>query len=342
VTATVALVIHRLSDIRWCCGFSGSAAVLLILSDRSILFVDGRYTEQAAAEVSVADINPVAGDPCSAIAEHIRRSDTRTMIFQSDHVTYQRYEKLVDAYPELDYRGAAGLLDELRSVKSESEKEHIRHALSLSEKVLSQIHDLLEPGISEMELATELDYRHRRCGAEGAAFDTIVAFGSNTSLPHASPGGRQLLNGDLVLIDFGCRICGYASDITRMFCIGRPRNRIMEVYAAVEKALQSAVEFAEGGISSKRLDSRARDSLTESGLGQFFSHGLGHGVGLDIHEWPAVNSRRSAVLPGGAIITIEPGVYIPGEFGIRIENMVQLLPGRCEVLNHSATTLTVI
>lgn len=209
----------------------------------------------------------------------------------------------------------------------------------MTEQVFDDVLALLEEGVTEQDLAAEIDYRHRLLGASGPAFDTIVAFSDHAALPHARPGPRALKRGDVVLMDFGGVVDGYHSDMTRTVTFGRADKLFLEAYEAVCSALLISAEAARAGMTGEQLDGVARQALTEHGFGSAFSHSLGHGVGLEIHEGPSISSRNPDKLPAGCIITLEPGIYLPGEFGIRIENMARLEADECTILNASRTEL---
>jgi len=343
VQGSKAVLVHGRYDIRWCCGFTGSNGVLLIEENSSTLFTDGRYTDQAATEAPSVVVHVISGNPGPAIASCLAQKDIRNVVFQGDIVTVSQLDHLSDvSAPGIEFTPTGGMLNALRAQKTDEDVASIKKALSLSESVLDQVHDLIVPGITEMDLATELDHRHRRLGAEGPSFETIVAFGSHAALPHARPGHRKLKEREIVLIDFGCVVDGYCSDITRMFSVGPPDIELSETYLVVEEALQAATSAATAGISARSLDGIARDRLSTASLADYFSHGLGHGVGLEIHEWPGVNARTTDALLSDTVITIEPGVYRKGRFGIRIENMIRIREDGCDVLNSSGTQLIIL
>ncbi len=338
-----AILLHSRYDIRWSCGFTGSSGVLLVEENTATLFTDGRYTVQAEAEAPTVDVCVVQGDRTPAIGSYLAASDLRTILVQGDIVTLSQLEHLREVSgPEIAFSFADGMLYALRARKTDDEVASIRRALALSESVLEKAHEVIVPGMSEMDLATELDYSHRQLGAEGPSFNTIVAFGSHAALPHARPGNRKLKEREVILVDFGCKVDGYCSDITRMFSVGTPDEDVLEAYQVVEDALHVATSDAKAGISSRSLDEIARNRLSMAGVGEYFTHGLGHGVGLEIHEWPGVNARNMDTLARDTVITIEPGVYRKGRYGIRIENMIRITATGCDVLNTSGTHLTIL
>lgn len=349
----------RGSDIRWLTGFSGSQALVVLVPGGSVLLTDGRYEEQASREAAVDSIRIVRGELVGAVPEALAGAgfDTGagagmgggagTVHFQADDLTFERVMSLQSALgagltADVSLEPLGDLLSELRSSKDADELGFIQGALALSERVMSAIPEVLRAGVTEREVAAEIDYRHRMAGADGPAFDTIVAFGERAALPHARPGGARLKRGDCILLDFGCVVNGYRSDITRTFVFGDAPDEFEEVYRAVGRALRAAQDAVVPDLDGKELDAVARRSLESDGLAEYFVHSLGHGVGLDIHEAPRVSPVTSSRIQRGAVITIEPGVYLPGRFGIRLENMVCVEDSGARVLNELDTGLTIL
>ncbi len=332
------LVTH-LPDIRWVSGFTGSNACLMVSPDRALLITDGRYTEQARLECGDLPVHIVSASLTDGIVQIATEWGLEQMCLQGQHVSWAEVSGLQTKLKRVVVEDGPDPLAHLRSVKDESELSAIKKALAMTEEVFEEILDVFEEGLTELDIAAEIDYRHRQKGASGAAFDTIVAFSENAALPHARPGSRSLRRGDIILMDFGGVVDGYHSDMTRTVVFGRSDKDFLEAYEAVRSALLKATERAAAGMTGEQLDGVARQVLTEHGYGSAFSHSLGHGVGLEIHESPSVSRRNVLPLPEGCIITIEPGVYLPGHFGVRIENMVQLQSGGCSTLNRLGTDL---
>jgi len=341
-------IVSRGSDIRWLTGFTGSNGLVVLGPSGSVLLTDGRYEEQASAEAAVLDVRIVQGNLLSGLpglfsggaadGDGLLRNSV-TVLYQADDLTVERAEQLRTALGDRKVEPLGGRLADLRCSKDADELEFIRRALRLSEQVMTEVVDVLRPGVAERDVAAEIDYRHRLAGADGPAFDTIVAFGSRASLPHARPGDARLENGDCVLLDFGCIVKEYRSDITRTMVLGPPPEGFEDAYLSVERALHAATDAVKPDMDGRDLDGVARDALRRDGLDGYFAHGLGHGVGLDIHEGPRVSSMVSSRIPDGAVITIEPGVYLPDRFGIRIENMVSVDSSGGLVLNSLDTSL---
>lgn len=337
-----AILLSDLKDIRWTTGFTGSTGLLLLHAEASVFITDGRYIEQSRKEVLSSQILIADANLFETIPDLLERFCIGELLLQSDSMTVAQLEKLNGLIPSKKLVPVSGLLQALRASKDADELSAIRRALVITERTLEETLSLIVPGVKESELAAELDYRQRRAGAEGSAFDTIVAFGDHSAQPHARSTDRVLQIHESVLIDFGCFVDGYASDMTRMIFVGQPSREFRTVYSTVQNAQERAFAVAEAGILSCDLDRAARQIIEDAGFGEAFTHSLGHGVGLNIHEWPTISKRSDEPLPEGAIVTIEPGIYISGEFGVRIEDMICVVDGGCDRLNSLSTDLLIL
>lgn len=336
-----ALLLHAQPDLRWATGFTGSNGMLLLTRTTADFFTDGRYDEQARREVASATVHVPGYDLFGAVAELQRFGPDDGVLVASDAVTVAELERMQEGIAGR-LRPVPALTQSFRAVKSHDEVEAIRRAQQLTESVFSDMIPLLQVGITERDIAAEIVYRHLKGGASRMAFDPIVAFGSNAALPHGRPSDRALEAGDLVLIDMGGMVDGYASDMTRMVSLGPPSKPVQNAYEAVRRALDAADDALHAGTTGRAVDAVAREVLTEAGYGEAFSHGLGHGVGLDVHEWPRLSYAVEHRLPAGAVVTLEPGVYLAGRFGIRIEDLAVVREGGCEVLTTLSRDLVVI
>ncbi|MBO6577349.1 MAG: aminopeptidase P family protein [Rhodothermales bacterium] len=334
-----ALISHA-PDIRWACGFTGSNALLLIHEDARHLITDGRYTTQAAREVHDAEVHIAEGSLFAYAARELL--EPGRVVLQSEYVTLAQAGSLSEANDRLELDHRDGLVAAGRANKSLHEVEAIRAAQALTESVFLEVVPRIRAGMSEAELAAELVYAHLKRGASGMSFDPIVAAGPNSAMPHARPGTRALQVGEPVLIDMGCFLDGYASDMTRMVHLGPPGPRFLEIHTLVNEALEAALAAARAGMQASALDETARSIIRRAGFAEHFSHSLGHGVGLEIHEKPAVSHRSPATLPPNSVVTLEPGVYLPGAFGVRIEDIVVLRPDGCERLTTLHRDLTIV
>lgn len=339
--ADAALIGHP-HDVRWAVGFTGSNALLAVTEAGAHLVTDGRYAEQAAAEVQTATVH-VTGD---ALVEAVREEGflvgaARTVV-QSDRLTLADYERMREVLAGVDLVPLPEFLAASVAAKDDAEVEAVRRAQALTCEVFDAVLPYVQPGMSEQDLAAEIVYQHLKRGASGMSFDPIVASGPRGALPHARPTSKTLRAGEMVVIDMGGVFDGYCADLTRTVAVGEPGDEARAAYDVVRRAQHAAIEAAEAGRLGGDLDRAARDVIEAAGLGDAFTHSLGHGVGLDIHEWPRVSGRVEHRLPAGATITIEPGVYLPGRFGIRIEDVIVLREGRAENLTPLPTDLLVL
>ncbi len=341
-----ALVITNLANGRWLTGFSGSAMIVVLTPGDLLVITDGRYATQAPAELEASGVEGRVvianrgADQQEAAAEAV--AGIRRIALEADHVSWSRYRTLAgEWFGDADLVPATGVVERLRRRKSPEEVARVAAAAAAADGALAEVLPRLAERPTEGEVAAELDYLMRRRGASGSAFDTIVAAGDNSALPHARPGGRRIEPGDLVVIDFGAIVDGYRSDMTRTVCVGEPRPPGARVYEVVRESQQAGVETVAAGISCAAVDAVCRDVIGEAGWGEAFLHSTGHGVGLDIHEAPSLSSRSEEVLDAGEVVTVEPGIYLAGEGGVRIEDTVVVTDDGCVRLTRSPKTLVV-
>lgn len=339
-----AALLTFLPDVRWACGFSGTNGTLLVRPDAAHFLTDGRYDEQARQEVDGAEVHVYRGTRRAYLKENDLLGDPESVLVQSDHLTVSELESLRTHFEDVSWTPVSQFVTRAVASKDEREVAAIRAAQEITESVFRHVvDDVLRPGLSEREVAAEIVYQHLRRGAEKMSFDPIVASGPNGARPHARPTDRVLQRGDLVVIDMGCFRDGYASDMTRTVALGEPGEAARTGYALVLEAQKAALDAARSGIEGKALDAVARDVIKEGGREDAFAHGLGHGLGLQIHEWPRVSYTVEYDLPKGACVTIEPGIYVPEEgFGVRIEDVVQLHPEGCTNLTSAEKDLIVL
>ena len=338
-----ALFLTRLSDIRWTCGFTGSNAVLLVGGNEAHFVTDGRYTDQARQEVEGAEVHVTQDGLLSYLTEEELVDSYKRIGVQADDVTVSRFQSLEDQLPDVEWTPVTQVLTRLRASKEEEEVERIRRAQRITEAVFDEIVELLGAGVTEREIAAEITYRHLQKGADTMAFPPIVASGPHAAQPHARPTDRKLQEGDMVVLDMGCFRDGYASDMTRTVAVGEPTEEARSAFDVVRRAQARALEAAQAGMTGKELDGVARTVIEDAGLGSYFSHSLGHGIGLAVHEWPRVSYKTEEELPEGACVTIEPGVYVPEKgYGVRIEDIVVLRPDGAENLTKTRKTLLTV
>jgi Xaa-Pro aminopeptidase len=325
------LLVSRREDVRYLSGFTGSAGTLVVTPKRTCLITDFRYKEQARRETTGIAIKIQKKDYFSAMQDIIARLDIETLWFDESAVTVEGLK--VFKKKGIKIKGHPDIVTKLRQQKDKQEIENIRKAIYRAEEAFQELKTAIHPGATERELGLHLEYLIRSKGSRRAAFDIIVASGANGAMPHAAVTNRRLKNGDLVTFDFGAEANGYYSDMTRTVCVGRPSAKQLEIHEIVLRAQATAIQAVGAGVSCKAVDSAARDVIKRAGYGRFFGHGTGHGIGLMVHEGPSVSPSSRDTVRANMVFTVEPGIYIPGWGGVRIEDMVQ-------VTNTGARTLT--
>jgi Xaa-Pro aminopeptidase len=329
-------LVSYLPNLQYLTAFSGSNGRLLLSEQEALFFTDARYEQQAGEEIPPdADIEILIFRDC--ILKELAQRAGRLFggapaAFEGQHLSYADWTLLRDESGSVQWESSPGLVERLRSVKDDDEIAFIARAVEIASEALRQTLPIVRPGVREIEVAAELDYRMTRLGSEGPAFETIVAGGARSALPHAKASQRRLELGDLVLCDFGARWRTYCSDLTRTFVLGEPTSRQRETYDRVRAAQREALGVLREGASGADVDAAVRASLAEAGLEARFSHSTGHGLGLEVHEGPKLGRRVEEPLDRNMVVTVEPGVYFPGWGGIRIEDDVVVTEGQPRVL----------
>jgi Xaa-Pro aminopeptidase len=337
-----AFIVSGLANIRYLTGFTGSSAMLLLAPEAAILLTDGRYVTQAAEETA-CQVRAVRGPLAKAAAGLLKRRRWPKVGFEAVRLSYSAYEMLREGTAgRVRLVGLVQFVEDLRAVKSAAEIALIRRSVATAEQAFARVAPRIRPGIREGDLAAEIDYQMRKLGAERPAFETIVASGARTALPHAAASANRLAANGLVLIDMGAQQNGYASDLTRMAYLGRPTRKVERLYEAVREAQLAALDAVRPGASAATVDRRARDTLRRFGLDRLFLHSTGHGLGLEIHEPPRLGAGERTRLRPGMVITVEPGVYETGFGGVRLEDTVLVTESGCEILTTTARELLVI
>ncbi|MFZ0318953.1 MAG: Xaa-Pro peptidase family protein [Candidatus Sulfotelmatobacter sp.] len=345
------LLISHLPNIRYLCGFTGSAGYLLVDGAGSVFFTDVRYDTQGREEVNGAKVVIARKAVLSTLAEWIgdRKKKPRgwSLGIEAEHMTVAERKRLADLLPRgLRVRDASAIVERLRMVKDEDELQSIRAAVQLGATLFDRALEVLRPGVKETTVAAEMEHAARLAGAEEMSFPTIIASGARSALPHGRASEQAIRRGGFVVCDFGVILAGYCSDQTRTVWMGTGSGVAPEdarhAYESVKEAQQAATAAVRPGISVAEVDEAARAVLRKAGLGRFFTHSTGHGVGLEIHEAPRVAAGQKEILRPGMVITIEPGVYFPGKWGVRIEDMVVVSETGCEVLTPTSKDLLVI
>jgi Xaa-Pro aminopeptidase len=337
-----AMLVSFGANLRYLSGFTGSNGALLILPGRSILFTDPRYTIQAGQE-STCQVRIAKGPLLMDLVAAIRRLGLKRIGYEPAHMTCDFFEALRSRLPvRASLEEAGGWIEELRMLKSGEEIARIRRSVETNSRAFEQVTARVRAGMKEQDLAAELEHRMRRLGAEKPSFETIVAGGERSALPHAQPTAARLQPGGLVVVDMGAIQDGYCSDMTRMLFIGTPDAKVKRTYRAVLEAQLAAIDAVKAGARTTRVDAAARNVLKGYGLDRAFVHSTGHGLGLEIHEGPRIGHKDKSKLQAGMAITIEPGVYLEGFGGIRIEDTVIVTDRGCDVLTPTSKELRVI
>jgi Xaa-Pro aminopeptidase len=317
------LVVADPTNIFYLTGFRGSAGVAIFGTSAARLWVDPRYTLQARNEAQGVQVSEERQRLLRVVGQWLRKRKPRRVGFEDSRLTCRELREVAEESRQAGrFEPAGGLIEELRAVKDPQEIATIRHAGQLTTEVLQEVLPAVRPGIAECDLAAEIEYRMRRKGAEGAAFETIVASGPRGALPHARASARRLAPGELVILDLGAILHGYAADMTRTVYLGKPPRHVKRLYGAVVEAQQAALEALRAGKRAGDVDAAARRVLGRRGLARYFTHSTGHGVGLEIHERPRLGRGEKTRLEIGNVVTAEPGVYIEGVGGIRVEDSV--------------------
>lgn len=324
-------------------GFPSSAGVCVVTKEKGYLFTDFRYIEAARAQAKGFAVAMTTREkPYAALIRDVLSSDAVGALgFEEEKVTVSEHMSFCESL-RVKLAPAQGILTKLRAAKQPGELAVMRRAQEITDFVFAQTLKLVRPGVSEKELACELVYGLLKNGAENVSFDPIVVSGENTSKPHGVPGARKIREGDFVTMDFGCIYEGYCSDMTRTVAVGRATDEMKKVYDIVLRAQEAGIRAARAGKAGRGIDAAARSLIENEGYGACFGHGFGHGLGIEVHEKPGASPSENELLPEGAVISAEPGIYLAGRFGVRIEDVLVLSREGCEDLTGSPKNLIVV
>lgn len=326
---------------RYLTSFTGSAGLVWIDQQHHILATDFRYTEQAEEQSSDWELIKIKDTITNLLKELVADNQVKRIAFESEHITVEQL-LVWERELEVEFVSTKDWVFGMRVVKTEAEIDRIRKAAAISDQTLAAVIPKIKPGVTEAEIALELEFVMRKLGAEAVAFDPIVGSGPRGALPHALPGSRQFTHGDFIVIDMGCVYQGYCSDMTRTLLVGEPTDKHLEIYNLVLEAQLASLEAVKAGAAGVDVDLVAREIIAEGGYGDNFGHGLGHGVGLEIHEEPRLSPLSKGILAPNMIVTVEPGIYIPGWGGVRIEDLVVVTESGCEILSKTSKDLYII
>ena len=338
------VLITDVKNQRYASGFTFTDGAVLITRERAFLFTDSRYIEAAEKTVS-ADFGLRLFGAGKRLSELIKAELASCAVkslgaeeLSLPHGQYLNYEKLLG----LELTPCQSIFNELRASKDEQEQAHMRAAQAIAEKALDDVLRIIRPGVTERDIAAEISYRLLKHGGEGNSFDPIAVSGANSSMPHGVPSDKPVENGDFVTMDFGCVKNGYCSDMTRTVAVGHATEEMKNVYDVVLCAQLEGIKAARAGVSGAEIDGAARKVISDAGFGEYFGHSFGHSLGLDIHESPSASPSSSAPMPAGAVISAEPGIYLPGKFGVRIEDVLILREDGCENITHANKELIIL
>ncbi|MGO3913636.1 M24 family metallopeptidase [Enterococcus viikkiensis] len=329
------------ANIRYLTNFTGTAGMAFITLDQAFFITDFRYIEQASEQIQGMTIIQHQGDIITELLKLMESESVNVLGFEDAVMTYADYsifEEVIDA----ELAPASGLIEKLREQKDEGEIAIIEKACAIADEGFDHVLKMIRPGMTEIEVANQLDFYMRSLGASGTSFETIVASGTRSALPHGVASEKMIKQGDLITLDFGCVYQGYVSDITRTFAIGDPGQQLKDIYQIVLEAQKKVLEVAQVGVTGSQLDAVARDFISEAGYGEDFGHSTGHGIGMEIHEGPNISRSNDEPLMEGNVITDEPGIYLAGLGGVRIEDDLVILAEGNRILTQSPKELIIL
>ncbi len=327
---------------RYLSGFSGTSGVLLLSGERAALLTDFRYQEQAPQQAIGFEVVIHGPDMKAKIGEVLGSWGISRLLFEDGHVTHAEHAAWVKALAPIELAPAGGIIEELRQIKDPGELDIMQEAADVADRAFEHVLEIIKPGVSEMDVAAELEMFMRKAGASGPSFDTIVASGERSAMPHGVASTRLIGSGEFVTLDFGAYYKGYCSDLTRTVFVGEPTDKHREIYGIVKEAQAYALEHLKPGMTGREGDALTRDIIARYGYGDNFGHGTGHGLGMDIHESPRLSATCDTVLQPGMVVTVEPGIYLPGFGGVRIEDDVVMTDTGIQILTRSSKELILL
>jgi Xaa-Pro aminopeptidase len=327
-----AFLITKAANTRYLSGYKGDDAALFITRKRRFFITDSRYELQARRDTKGFTVKIIKSSLAETVSDLARALKVKRLGFERDDLTYAQHERLAGKFSAIELVPVSDIVERLRRIKDPGEMRLIRRSVLILEKALTRFKAILRPGLTERDLAAEMEHFIKASGGERSSFDIIVASGSNSAFPHARPTGRRVKLNDMVLLDLGVEYEGYNSDLTRVFFLGKINPRIKKIYDTVKEANRRSIQAIRPGAEISKIDGIARGFIRKRGFGAYFGHSLGHGIGLEVHEGPSISGRNHTVIKPGMVFTVEPAVYLPGRGGIRIEDMILVTKKGCEVL----------
>ncbi|MFS0787238.1 Xaa-Pro peptidase family protein [Shouchella sp. 1P09AA] len=327
---------------RYISGFTGTSGAVLLTKTKALFITDFRYVEQAESQVKDAQIVKQTGTLMQEIFTQVNALQLNKLGFEKAKLTYAEYEQLHEFLEEVELVPVENIVESLRLFKTDAEIETMKQAATIAEKAYEHIQTFIKPGVKEIDVSNELEMFMRKQGAVSSSFDIIVASGTRSALPHGVASDKVIQSGELVTLDFGAYYNGYCSDITRTLAVGDVSEELKNIYEIVRVAQQRGIDGIKPGMTGKEADAITRDYITEQGYGEYFGHSTGHGLGMEVHEAPGVSTKSDVVLEPGMVVTVEPGIYVPGVGGVRIEDDILITETGNERLNYSAKELIVL
>ena len=327
---------------RYLTGFTGTSGAVLLTEQDAVFITDFRYVQQAEEQINGFHIVRHSGPIEETIRDEVQRRRVKRLGFEQDRLTYGTYRKYAEVFSPTELVPVSGAIEQLRLVKDEQEIELIKKAVDIVDRTYEHILRMIKPGMKEKEVANELEFHMRKLGASSSSFDMIVASGTRSALPHGVASDKTIERGDFITLDFGAVYNGYMSDMTRTFALGEADDQLKEIYDVCLEAQRIGVENIRAGMTGQEADALCRDYITAKGYGKAFGHSTGHGIGLEIHEGPVLSSRSNVTLRPGMVVTVEPGIYLAGRGGVRIEDDVLITETGCEILTQSTKELLMV
>lgn len=327
---------------RYISGFTGTAGVALITEKEAKFITDFRYVDQAREQAIHFDVVQHKNSIIEEIANQLNELEVNKLGFEKTYVSFGQYEEYKANFTEKELIPISGIIENLRLIKDEQEIKILKEAAKIADAAFDHIITYIKPGLTELDVANELEFFMRKQGAASSSFDIIVASGIRSALPHGVASGKVIKKGELVTLDFGAYYKGYCSDITRTVAIGKPSAELEKIYQTVLEAQLRGMDGIKPGLTGKQADALTRDYITEQGYGEYFGHSTGHGLGMEVHEGPGLSMKSDTVLQPGMVVTVEPGIYISGVGGTRIEDDTVITENGNETLTYSTKELLII
>ena len=335
--------ITNLTNIRYLTGFTGSAGLLILYNHESFFFTDGRYIQQSQEQIHDSKITIISSGYFDSIKEQkIFNEDNLNIGFESQHMSFSYYEALSKSLPNISLIPTESIVENIAAVKDSTEIDSLKTAIEITDEVFTKILPEIKEGVTEKYIATRISYLFKMNGAEGDSYESIIAGGPRSALPHARPTDREFIKGDFIVMDFGALYNGYHADMTRTVVIGKASDKHKEIYNIVLESQLAGIKKAKAGITGAEVDNACRTVINQAGYGDKFIHSTGHGIGLEVHTYPRVSSINKKALLENYVITIEPGIYLEGWGGVRIEDDIVIKRDGCDILNKTSRELIIL